>query len=57
MKIQVKSVKTVLFHQVSIKSVIVIDGKKYMKFSPRKVMSDDGKILEIADATYVELAV
>lgn len=49
----VKSVKPVLFHQVALKSVIFIEGKKYIKFSPRKVMSDDGKILTIADATYV----
>ena len=56
MKKQVKQAKPVLFHQVAIKSEIVIDGKKYMKFSPRNVMSDDGKVLSIADATFVKLA-
>jgi hypothetical protein len=51
-----KNKNLVLFHKVKIKSVILINGKQFVKFSPRKVMSAEGQIISIPDAEYVRTA-
>lgn len=47
---------TSLFHKVPIKAVIIIDGVDHVKFTPRCVMSEDGKVKSIPDSMTVEVA-